>query len=335
MAAIIRIANAIAQITPAIVDYKRNVNIGPVEKSKAQVVSSCCYGILNLWVSSLEIASSHRPGSGEGRRSVQDLHSEVLQTRETAEMIWDRYLKEEMEAMLQSISPLDFRLLQSDNLRRRYEDTGSWILQEPSFQTWASGDLGTLCCEGIPAAGKTVLVSIVIKHLSSLEGSKVDTDRSTDISLGSTNAGTLHRTITFLYWSETLVGSIARQLAESYPQRFFPYIEELYLTRKLSHERPLATDFIAMLGLMLRSFHQNYIVVDALDECTDEVKDSLINSFETLQQMCSLKLIFTLRPGMITGLPDSETTKSPEVRAQKRDTERYLTSRITSERRSL
>ncbi|KAL8913101.1 MAG: hypothetical protein Q9171_001995 [Xanthocarpia ochracea] len=53
---------------------------------------------------------------------------------------------------------------------------------------------------------------------------------------------------------------------------------------------------------------------DALDECADEVKDSLLNDFGKLQRICSLKLLFTLRPGTITG--------------------KYISSRIASERRT-
>ncbi|KAL8756169.1 MAG: hypothetical protein Q9199_003121 [Rusavskia elegans] len=348
MAEIIGITIAIAQITPAIVDYIRNVKNGPSESRQLLLEISSTSGVVMLlrdlaqetssfdsWSASLDsladllgqyerqlqqvahalekTTTSKREAlkwpfekkavaetltnmeryktafllalqtvqtevSDSIRRSVQDIGTDVRQSREAVEWLRDSQQDKDYEKMLQWISPLSFHLVHNDNLQRRHGDTGDWILREPSFESWFK-------------------------------------ERNNQT-------------------AENLFGSIVKQLAEAYSKRFSPFVKELYQTRNETHERPLLADFVSMLGSMLRSFRTNYIVVDALDECADETKDSLMNGFETLQQICSLKLLFTLRPGTVTGLLDLNKTGFMEIRARDEDIGEYISSRIASERRS-
>ncbi|KAI4236556.1 MAG: hypothetical protein L6R40_006112 [Gallowayella cf. fulva] len=408
MAEIIGITIAIAQITPAILDYIRNVRNGPSECRQLLLEISSTTGVVLLlrdlaqettssdsWSASLKslgelltdyerqlrdvahtlekTTTSQREAlkwpferkavaetltnleryktafllalqtvqsevSNSIRRNLEDIGSDVRQSREAIEWLRDSQLDKDYEMMLQWISPLSFHLVHNDNLQRRHGDTGDWILREPSFQSWLSAGLDTLCCEGIPGAGKTILASIVVDHLR-LQGES----RSTIHGSSSTTSGRTDSSLTYLFCTykeratqtaENLFGSLVKQLAEAYPKRFSPYVKELYQTRNDTYERPLLADFVSMLASMLRSFRRNYIVVDALDECADEIKDSLMNGFETLQQICSLRMLFTLRPGTITGLLDLNKTAFLEIRARDEDIGEYLSSRISSERRS-
>jgi Cdc6-like AAA superfamily ATPase len=61
--------------------------------------------------------------------------------------------------------PLEFPLQQSDFISRRQEGTGQWLIESDEFKTWLNGTRKTLYCPGIPGAGKTMLISIVIDHL--------------------------------------------------------------------------------------------------------------------------------------------------------------------------
>ena len=134
--------------------------------------------------------------------------------------------------------------------------------------------------------------------------------------------------------TENLVGSLLKQMIENHPQQFFPMVETLYNASKQSHERPVLNDFVSLLGNVLQSFTQSYLVVDALDECTMEVKDSLMNTIEVLQQTCALKVMITLRPDTYTNSLEPSKTGFLEIRAQDSDIRKYLVSRIRSERRS-
>ncbi|KAL8853005.1 MAG: hypothetical protein Q9221_002153 [Calogaya cf. arnoldii] len=272
------------------------------------------------------------------RRSVQDIGSVVRQSREAIESLPDSQQDKDYQLMLQWISPLNFHLVHNDNLQRRHGGTGDWILREPFFESWLSADLDTLCCEGIPGAGKTIIASIVVNHLRR----RADSD-GTDHGPFHSTTGLLDSSLTYVFCTfkeratqtaENLFGSIVKQLAEAYPKEFSPLVKELYQTRNKTHGRPLLKDFESMLVSMLRSFGINYMVVDALDECADEVKDSLMNGFKKLQQACNLKLLFTLRPGTITGLLDLNRTDFLAIRARDEDIGKYVSSRISSEPRS-
>ncbi|KAF3271318.1 hypothetical protein TWF217_005716 [Orbilia oligospora] len=60
-------------------------------------------------------------------------------------------------------------------LRRRVTGTGKWLLDEPNFKDWCSGKNShrVLCCSGIPGAGKSVLASLVIDHITALSNGPV------------------------------------------------------------------------------------------------------------------------------------------------------------------
>ncbi|KAI4121107.1 MAG: hypothetical protein LQ338_006561 [Usnochroma carphineum] len=263
--------------------------------------------------------------------SMEDTYTDVRWLRENQQA-------RDSETILQWLSPLDFKLMQNDTLHRRHADTGDWILQTPSFTSWAFGDLDTLCCEGIPGAGKTIIAAIVVDHLKRKVDMEVNTKRPTELSIGLPGSSVMclycmykERTA---QTAENLLGSFVKQLAESYPRQFFATVHELYQARKVSHERLALTDLVSMLESMLQSFRQSYIIVDALDECATDVKDSLMSSLEALQQICSLKVMVTLRPDTAITFLDPSKTGLLQIRAQKADMDKYLTARITSERRS-
>ncbi|KAL8834565.1 MAG: hypothetical protein Q9170_003693 [Blastenia crenularia] len=265
------------------------------------------------------------------KRTVEDTQFEIRQTREDVEWLRDSQEERDQEAMLQWVSPLDFHLVQTDSLHRRQHHTGDWILQEPTFHKWASGDLATLCCEGIPGAGKTVIAAIVVDCLRGQSGAKAGANHLED------------STVSYLYCmfkdrdsqtAENLVGSIVKQITQNYPKNLFPLVRHLYQAHRDMHDRPLLTELVSILGEMLRSFQRNYIVMDALDECTDETRGALFDSLELLQENASLKVILTARPGTLTEIEAVGRTGFIEIRAHDEDIKEYLSARISSERRS-
>ncbi|KAL8856321.1 MAG: hypothetical protein Q9178_007085 [Gyalolechia marmorata] len=263
MAEIIGITIAIAQITPAIVEY--------IRKRQLQQVAHA-----------LERAAT----------SKREALKWPFERKAVAETLTN--LERYKTAFLLALQTVQTEV--SDSIRRGIQDIGSDVRQSREAVEW-------------------------------LRDSQQDKDYQ----------AMLHLTYVFCTFkdranqtAEDLFGSIVKQLAEGYPKRLSPLVKELYQTREKTHERPLLADFVSMLGPMLRSFRINYMVVDALDECADEVKDSLLNSFETLQQICSLRLLFTLRPGTITGLLDLNKTGFLDICVQDEDIGKYISSRISN-----
>ncbi|KAL8903246.1 MAG: hypothetical protein Q9207_004057 [Kuettlingeria erythrocarpa] len=118
--------------------------------------------------------------------------------------------------------------------------------------------------------------------------------------------------------TENLLGSIIRQLTESHPKQFVPSVRDFYRNRREAHEKPLLDDFVSMLVSMLRCFQRSYIVVDALDECTEETRDSLLTSLDKLidklQQLYDFKVMLTMRPGTIDLVSAPPRTGFLEIR---------------------
>ena len=76
----------------------------------------------------------------------------------------------EIEEIFSWLSPLDFyKTHQYHSSTAHRKGTCKWLLEDSTtFADWRSNKDSTLWCWGIPGAGKTVLSSLVIDHLSAL-----------------------------------------------------------------------------------------------------------------------------------------------------------------------
>ncbi|CAG7560658.1 unnamed protein product [Fusarium equiseti] len=77
----------------------------------------------------------------------------------------NRVRNEEASKIISWISPISFRAKQDDILDSTEPGTGTWLLEHGTFQSWMRGDIDKLWCPGIPGAGKTSLISLIIRHM--------------------------------------------------------------------------------------------------------------------------------------------------------------------------
>lgn len=141
----------------------------------------------------------------------------------------------------------------------RHPGTGLWLLQADEFQGWIKGDRPRLWLSGIPGAGKTVLASAVVEEVWA---------NHTDSS----------KALAYFYcdYKDALsqdpvkiLGSLAVQLACQNADSF-ELLQELfqkYNTSTGAGVRPDATTMADVITEMSKTFHDVFIVVDALDEC--------------------------------------------------------------------
>src|SRR6266536_6378666 len=73
--------------------------------------------------------------------------------------------RQEHQAILNWLTPIDYAPQQSDFISRRQEGTGEWLLNSDEFQAWLNTSKQTLFCPGMPGAGKTIIASIVVDHV--------------------------------------------------------------------------------------------------------------------------------------------------------------------------
>jgi hypothetical protein len=74
---------------------------------------------------------------------------------------------QELQRILDWISPLDFRATQESAQKQPVKGTCHWFLEHPSFTGLENGLIPLLWCHGIPGAGKTLLASSAFEHLNS------------------------------------------------------------------------------------------------------------------------------------------------------------------------
>ena len=142
--------------------------------------------------------------------------------------------------------------------RKRCESgTGEWLFDIKEFKEWRYGRGRILWLHGIPGTGKTVLSSTLIEQL------KADSKRQPV-------------RIAFYYFdfsdrqkqtTESCVRSLVKQLFD----QSTGVSEELKLVfENVSLGRPTVEALAKVLREMLNDTYQDFIVIDALDECTEQ-----------------------------------------------------------------
>ncbi|KAJ7017378.1 ankyrin repeat domain-containing protein [Mycena alexandri] len=211
------------------------------------------------------------------------------------------------------LSPINFFLRQADISQARQGGTGGWLLADPHFQEWESGSGRTLWCHGIPGAGKTVLASMVVDHLS---------PKSQNGNLGVACIYLNHKEAED-HTPTRLLASLWRQLVLG--KDLGPLPKKLYQQHQ-EKQTPLSLDeAFEVLCSAITEFLKVYIVVDAVDEYPETQRQIL---FEYLAEMGpTVNLMITSRPHITpdSALPNPTTL---EIHANEDDVGRYVDPQI-------
>jgi DNA replication protein DnaC len=78
---------------------------------------------------------------------------------------WGAKEREQHQAVMFWLSPIDFAARQHDTISCKEKDTGQWFLDSAEFEAWQQGSEKTLFCPGIPGAGKTMMAAVAIDYL--------------------------------------------------------------------------------------------------------------------------------------------------------------------------
>lgn len=119
-----------------------------------------------------------------------------------------------------------------------------------------------------------------------------------------------------------LLSALLLQLTQQ--QRSIPDpVRTLYERFQVLNRRPPFSEIVKTLLSVIRCFKRVFFVVDALDECKDDARKSLLSTIRGLQKQSMVKLIATSRPIAVIAL-EFEKDISIEIRATREDVERYL-----------
>ncbi|KAJ7152007.1 ankyrin repeat-containing domain protein [Mycena filopes] len=243
--------------------------------------------LLNIWLLvDLGDISRHQSGLLESVKSgMTNLESGMTNINN---MIVDQQDAAERDQIIDWFSPINFFQQHADLASARQEETGGWLTRDPCFQDWKEGLGTTLWCRGIPGAGKTVLVSMVVDHL---------------------RQGTTTPSI----WKQLVIGrrdiSDVKALHEKHSEKkTTPSLAEI---EKIVHSEVSKSNV--------------YLVVDAVDEYPEELRQILLPALAAMGPTCNLMM--TSRPHITPG-PAFQNIKYLEIHADMDDIRAYVNMEI-------
>ena len=189
-------------------------------------------------------------------------------------------------AILDWLTPVDFRSLVGDHLSHQQPGTSQWLIDSAEFKTWVNTPGRTLFCWGPPGAGKTVLSSFVVNFL----GQRVPTDDGS------------HVGIAYLFFrfnvkveqvEQHFVSTCLKQLAQDQKSTTLPALQALYYRHHVAGSSPSTSELLIVLQSMIRLYDRVFIVVDALDECSS--RERLLAIMSQLQRGFKVNFFTTSR----------------------------------------
>ncbi|KAL8983073.1 MAG: hypothetical protein Q9205_002581 [Flavoplaca limonia] len=225
----------------------------------------------------------------------------------------------ERQKILMWFCPLNFFKTQQDVFARRQEGTGQWLIESSKFQAWLSGSERILCCPGVPGAGKTILASVVVDILRTSQRTNSDAVGVTAIYCNFKERG--------VQTPHNLLAGACVQLIQNSMQPLPDVLMSLYKRHNISNTRPSWEEINRIFLDVARSLHKVYIVVDAIDECSEQVRNVVVSGLKALPD--TIRILITTRPiHEITRLFPGSTKL--EIRATGFDLTKYITTRIAN-----
>ncbi|KAJ7577718.1 hypothetical protein C8J56DRAFT_1031374 [Mycena floridula] len=239
-----------------------------------------------------EIASGTKQMSGAMDQHAQQLHGRMIQVADElseiatgAKQIQAHNMNAYLRAFSEWLSPIDFRAIQQNHFAKCAPGTGHWLLANVEFERWMAGQIKTLWCPGNPGIGKTMLASTAVDHLRnqlSQPGVGVACiffDYNTSSSQNIAN----------------IFGSVLRQLLIN-PSSSPGLPNSLYRSFKSEQSCPNSLNALAeALQAQIQLYSHVHLVVDALDECSLDIRDDFISTIRSLTELGHLSVLITSR----------------------------------------
>ena len=128
---------------------------------------------------------------------------------------------------------------------------------------------------------------------------------------------------------ENLLASIVKQLAQETFIHVPPFLLDLY-ERHNDRNTPLSlTEILEVLDVCATNHSKMFFIVDALDECSDEVRWALVQKIRSLGPR--MRLLITSRP-LDSIDQELEGFARLDIKADKADLELYIDHHITKSR---
>jgi Cdc6-like AAA superfamily ATPase len=170
-------------------------------------------------------------------------------------------------------------------LKLRQADTGLWLLESEAYNEWKRSATTPLWLYGIPGCGKTILSSTVLQDV--LQHCQDDPGKVTAYFFFDFNDAQKQD-------PEIMMRSLLCQLSEQ-AIKIPPSLDDLFSSCQSGQRQPSTDALMNALQLITQDFPQTYILLDALDECTQ--RGELMEMLETIVRwkVPNLHLVVTSR----------------------------------------
>ncbi|KAJ7582098.1 ankyrin repeat-containing domain protein [Mycena floridula] len=195
-----------------------------------------------------------------------------------------RVISDDMRKFADWLSCLDFQTTQQHLISQWTPGTVDWFIEDAKFKDWTAGKFGVLWCPGEPGVGKTILASRVVDHLHKVSRPSVGV------------------AYIFFRYNEAktqdiraLVASILRQLliGDTIPDWLNPLYNSF--KDKCSLNQDLNT-LVNALNSQIHEYSHVYLVVDAFDECSEDIRKKFLSRLRSLTDSTCLHILVTSRP---------------------------------------
>ncbi|PTB58597.1 hypothetical protein M431DRAFT_63203, partial [Trichoderma harzianum CBS 226.95] len=164
--------------------------------------------------------------------------------------------------------------------------TSLWILETDEFQNWLNNSKQRLLCQGMPGAGKTIITSVVVDHLTK--------EIKKDSEIGMAYIYCTFKQPKSEQTTRSLLASVLRQLAGD-RQTFPTTTRSLYEQHKAKQTHASQEELIAELKAVIELYSSVFIIIDALDECDLNTMHGFISELFMLQKHCNMNIFATSR----------------------------------------
>ncbi|XXH04213.1 hypothetical protein Hte_010627 [Hypoxylon texense] len=303
-ASMVNLAQQFEKLRPR--DFKSRIRFTLIQKDIEKTIerASRMNGFLNSWLT-LNIKQTTE-AIGDGVRVLNN-HAE------------EEVMNGKINRIVEHYASVSFSEKHRNVLQQRQDGTGRWFLDSREFQDWLGSAGGTLLCSGAPGAGKTVMASIIIEHLREKVG------------------GNEKNGLAYLYcdyrqrqdqkaWA--LLGNLWTQLFRGRGPSTTEVDEVLGEVLARPDSTPTRSHIINRIRdeITNGNMERVYIVIDALDECSDENERNLfIDSLHSLQPLVNV-LITSRSTHFDNG--EFNSVRSVRFTPSTEDMSSYIRSRI-------
>ncbi|CAI6339356.1 unnamed protein product [Periconia digitata] len=255
----------------------------------------------------------------EIREAVMDLPSVLTHNLHSR----DRHTDDELERIRRWLSAPDPSSNYQRALKQRQESTGLWFLENDQYVEWKTTAASFVWLHGIPGCGKTVLLSTVLENVLNYCGN--DTEYVVVYFFFDFKDVQKQNTKLMV---QSLIWQLLQRCTET-PTSITTFFSSFEIGKQ---ELPLGA-LLEVLHKIIQEFPRIYIVLDALDECSDRVELLGVLDDISTWQLKNLHILLTSRrerdiEAVLNTFVDQQNIVCLQSELVDKDIERYVQQRL-------